>query len=133
MIINCYGINIITKNLGIIGEPNFDIDWDEFAYFTDTGRRWNSSNINVRDKVKSKYNFDFKMTRDLIVNVDKIPFKNMFTVHPHRWFNGGIMWSRELIFQNLKNSIKYFIVKKNKYKEKIYFQKSGNSKVFYKI
>ena len=25
------------KKLGIIGEPSFDIDWNEFAYFTDTG------------------------------------------------------------------------------------------------
>jgi len=39
------------KELGIIGEPYFDLDWNEFGYLTDTGRRWNGSEVSVRDKV----------------------------------------------------------------------------------
>lgn len=37
------------KELGISGEPYLDIDWNEFSYFTDTGRRWDG--ISVRDKI----------------------------------------------------------------------------------
>ena len=28
------------RELEIIGDPYFDIDWNEFGYLTDTGRRW---------------------------------------------------------------------------------------------
>ena len=29
------------RKLGIIGEPYFDMDFDQFFYLTVTGRRWN--------------------------------------------------------------------------------------------
>lgn len=45
------------RKLGIIGEPYLDIDWNEFGYLTDTGRRWNG--ISVRDKITSQ-NLKFK-------------------------------------------------------------------------
>ena len=38
------------KKLGIIGEPYFDIDFSEIAYYTDTGRRWDGEKVSVRDK-----------------------------------------------------------------------------------
>jgi len=42
------------RDFGIIGEPNFDIDFNEVLYLTDTGRRWDGSSFNVRDKVDEK-------------------------------------------------------------------------------
>ena len=39
------------RDYGIIGEPYFDIDFDEVFYITDTGRAWNNSNVSIRDKV----------------------------------------------------------------------------------
>ena len=94
------------KDLGIVGEPYFDIDFNEFAYFTDTGRRWNGHKFSIRDKVKSKYNFDFKTTQDIIDNIDKLPSKLMFTIHPERWTNQLIPWTKNLIIQNIKNVVK---------------------------
>jgi hypothetical protein len=38
------------KDFGIIGEPYFDIDFDEFLYLTDTARRWDGEAYSVRDK-----------------------------------------------------------------------------------
>jgi len=100
------------KKLGISGEPTFDIDWNEFAYFTDTGRQWNGNNFNVRDKVNSKYEFNFKSTRDIISNINTLPDKIMITVHPQRWNENVIIWSKELLSQSAKNIIKkYFYVK----------------------
>jgi len=43
------------KNLGLTGEPYLDIDWDEWGYLTDTGRRWNGSNVSIRDKVGNNH------------------------------------------------------------------------------
>ncbi|MHB2149519.1 hypothetical protein ACX8XP_10715 [Calditrichota bacterium LG25] len=98
------------RELGILGEPYFDIDFNEIVYFTDTGRRWNGNKVSVRDKVNSKFNFNFKTTKEIIEHIDELPDKIMFNFHPHRWFDFGILWLRELIFQNIKNVIKYYII-----------------------
>ncbi|MEG8947226.1 hypothetical protein [Rosettibacter firmus] len=94
------------KQLGIIGEPYYDIDFNEFAYFTDTGRRWNSNKYNVRDKVNSKFNFNFKTTHEIINNIDKLPNKILFTIHPERWSDELFSWTINLILQNIKNIAK---------------------------
>jgi hypothetical protein len=112
-----YDNKIIWKNysynkLGIIGEPYLDLNWNEFGYFTDTGRRWNGTRHNVRDKVNSKYKFDFKSTYDMINNINSLPDKLMITLHPQRWSNNIFEWYKELITQSGKNIIKeYFLVK----------------------
>lgn len=95
----------------IIGEPYFDINFNEVLYLTDTGRRWNTSRGNVRDKVQSKYNYNFKSTFDIIEALGKkeLPDKIMLNVHPHRWFDNYFCWIKELILQKTKNIIKSFI------------------------
>lgn len=98
------------RDLGITGEPYYDIDWANTAYFTDTGRRWNGCKVSVRDKVDSNHVFDFKSTKKIIANINMLPENIFINTHTHRWFDPGIMWTRELIYQNLKNIIKYFII-----------------------
>ncbi len=111
------------KDLGIIGEPYFDIDFNEFAYFTDTGRRWNGNKVSIRDKVKSKYDFNFKTTQEIINNIEKLPNKIMFTIHPERWFSHpaklsdfvfyskeSLSWLQSLVLQNTKNIVKRGII-----------------------
>jgi len=41
------------RDFGIIGEPYFDVDFDEVMYLTDTGRRWDGDFVSVRDKAQS--------------------------------------------------------------------------------
>jgi len=101
------------RELGIIGEPYLDIDFNEVLYLTDTGRRWNGNNVSVRDKVTSKYNFNFKTTMDIIDNIDELPDKIMFTIHPQRWSNNPAPWVKELVMQNVKNVVKKVIVSTN--------------------
>ena len=43
------------RGYGIVGEPYFDIDFENVAYYTDTGRRWDGSGVSVRDKVDGKW------------------------------------------------------------------------------
>jgi len=94
--------------LGIIGEPYFDIDYHEVFYITDTGRKWNNKSISIRDKVDSGFDIPIKNTGHLIelIKNDHLPHRIMMNIHPHRWFEYGFYWYRELIFQNLKNMIK---------------------------
>jgi hypothetical protein len=38
------------RDLGIIGEPYFDLDFSKVLYLTDTGRRWDGERFSIRDK-----------------------------------------------------------------------------------
>ena len=96
------------KELDIIGEPYFDVNFDDVFYLTDTGRKWDGESVSVRDKVKSSYKQSFHSTDNIIdaANQGKLPNKIMYTFHPQRWSNQPLFWLRELLFQKLKNIIK---------------------------
>ncbi|NVO21357.1 MAG: hypothetical protein HXX13_16775 [Bacteroidetes bacterium] len=100
------------RDLGIIGEPYLDTDFEEVGYLTDTGRRWNGSSVSIRDKVSGKHIFNFRNTQEIIEQVDKLPARMMFTFHPQRWSDHPVAWTRELIMQNVKNQVKRFLIKK---------------------
>lgn len=104
------------KDYGVDFEPYFDLDYNEVFYITDTGRQWNNENISVRDKVDSGFNIHVKSTQHLIqlAEADQLPDKIMINTHPHRWFNPGLGWAKELIIQNVKNVVKYYLIKKRK-------------------
>ncbi len=101
------------RDLGILGEPYFDIDFDQCAYFSDTGRRWNGNSVSIRDKVDSQYKFSFNTTLKLIDNVHQLPDRVMFTIHPQRWTDRSLPWVRELVWQNVKNVAKRLLVAKS--------------------
>jgi hypothetical protein len=109
------------KDLGIIGEPYFDMDFDDFFYLTDTGRCWNGHRVSVRDKMPQQKQWDkqglvFRTTTDIIkaANQGKLPPKIMITVHPQRWTNSAAPWVKELVWQNVKNLVKKIIVALNR-------------------
>ena len=97
------------KKLGLIGEPQFDVDWDEMFYLTDTGRSWNGGNR--RDKVvdfKSVWEakgWVYKTTDDVIeaLKEGRFPNRVMMTTHPQRWADGWGEWLKELVVQRIKN------------------------------
>ena len=97
------------KDHGIIGEPYFDLDYKNFLYFTDTGRRWNGKKYSIRDKVNSNNEFNIKTTFDLIERIKSQRFLNknmLITVHPQRWTNNLFPWTIEYFWQNMKNRVK---------------------------
>ncbi len=58
--------------------------------------------------------YNFRSTNDIIRAAEQgeLPDKMMMTFHPQRWTDRTLPWTRELIWQNVKNVVKYFIVKK---------------------
>lgn len=98
---------------GIIAEPYFDVDYHKVFYITDTGRAWNNDSSNVRDTVSSGFNIKIKSTKALIKLIEEgqLPDQVIINTHPHRWFDPGIGWCQELVFQNLKNIIKKYFLK----------------------
>lgn len=124
------------KELGLLGEPYFDIDWNEFGYLTDTGRRWDGESVSVRDKVLKSpesndqdqksgvnnsesidvgqriqnigHNNTYRSTFDIITALEKDRFytKVMINTHPERWNDNFFWWMQQLVTQNIKNVIK---------------------------
>ena len=98
----------------VIGEPYFDLDFNKTGYLTDTGRTWNGARFSVRDKVESTLVLNVKTTDDLIRKIKKreLPSQLMLTFHPQRWTSNLLLWTKELILQNAKNTVKKHIVKR---------------------
>lgn len=101
------------KEWNLIGEPYFDIDFQEIAYITDTGRKWNDLQSNRRDKVATSRHFQYRTTNDLIEALLKgyLPEKIMITTHPQRWTDNVIKWTQELVLQSIKNQIKKCMIR----------------------
>ena len=102
------------RDYGIIGEPYFDVNFDEVFYITDTGRRWDGDRYSVRDKVNSGFKNRYRNTQDIIwaLKNGTLPDKLMITTHPQRWTNNPVNWGTEFVLQNIKNLIKGLIIKK---------------------
>jgi hypothetical protein len=101
-------------SLGIVGEPYLDTDFNQVAYFTDTGRRWNGTHVSIRDKVEGTFQFNFRSTHNIIRNVHLLPPRIMITIHPQRWADSFPGWFKEWIFQNMKNPVKWSLLKMKK-------------------
>ena len=109
------------RQLGIIGEPYFDIDFSQMFYLTDTGRCWDGYKVSVRDKIpvyQDQWNAQglvYHTTNDIIHAAEQgsLPPRIMITTHPQRWTDRPLAWLKELLLQNAKNIIKrLFLVKK---------------------
>lgn len=101
------------KDYGIIAEPYFDIDFDEVLYITDAGRSWNNENINRRDKVTSKFNYNFNHTNNIIkaINDNELPNKIIINIHPEHWTDSKIEWYKIWCIRKAKNSVKKVILR----------------------
>jgi hypothetical protein len=140
------------RKLGISGEPYLDTDFSRVIYLTDTGRRWDGADFNVRDKTGREWMTErlkrgsdlsersegannseirnpkseiantwphapspmrYHRTRDIIRSISDgtFPDQAMITLHPQRWNDDRGPWMKELIWQNLKNQVKWLLIK----------------------
>ena len=107
------------REMGIIGEPYFDVDFSDVFYLTDTGRRWDGFKVSVRDKIPvhqdqwCREGLVFHSTDDIInaINNGRLPNHVMMTTHPQRWNDKTPPWTKELILQKTKNLVKWILIK----------------------
>ena len=112
------------RDFGIVGEPYLDFliplaQNNEVIYFTDTARMWDGYKYNVRDRVVggeenlATHSKSIHSTFDLINWLRNYNGKSpiMITTHPQRWTNNRFEWLFELVFQNIKNVIKHFLMR----------------------
>lgn len=109
------------RDLDIIGEPYFDVDFSQLFYLTDTGRSWDGYKVSVRDKIPVYQDqwiargLVYHTTQDIICAAEQggLPPRIMITTHPQRWTDKPLAWTKELVLQSLKNVVKrLFFVKK---------------------
>lgn len=100
------------RDYGIIGEPYFDVDFNQLFYLTDTGRCWDGSKFSVRDKVQTTFTQTYHTTSQIITaaNESSLPNQIMITTHPQRWTDSKPQWLKELFLQNTKNIVKRIII-----------------------
>lgn len=114
------------RELDIIAEPYFDLDFSKVLYLTDTGRRWDGDKVSIRDSDQFTVNsgseveeagkqkktlsseYSFHSTGDIIEACKRVglPDQIMFTFHPQRWTDKPVLWTQELVMQNVKNVVK---------------------------
>jgi hypothetical protein len=99
---------LLKTKFKVLGEVYLDIDYTNIAYINDTGRNWTNGKSNIRDKVSSQINADFKSSDDLISYLEKKPHNKIcFQIHPERWDNKYIPWFLQLGKDSAINSLKY--------------------------
>ncbi len=105
---------------GIIGEPYFDLEFTKVFYITDTGRKWNQDESSIRDKVQTPFQFQIRNTEHLIQLIEQreLPNQLMINTHPQRWNDNMILWTRELVWQSIKNQIKKVMIKNQQSKNR---------------
>ena len=101
------------RDFDIKGEFSLSIDYSDFYYFTDTGRRWDAGRYNLRDHVSSSshsHTQRIHTTDDLIKflknTVDAPIFIN---THPNRWASGPIRWCVGALSDFFINQIKWLV------------------------
>ncbi|KKG15973.1 hypothetical protein EO98_04525 [Methanosarcina sp. 2.H.T.1A.6] len=125
------------RDFGLAGEPYLSIDYNKVFYLTDTGRTWADLKIRVKDtidrpgdisgdksegksgsKSESKSGTNAKANPRAISSTDDVirliqsekVSQICLLVHPNRWCEDFGGWTKELLFQNVKNVGKAGIV-----------------------
>lgn len=83
------------KDLSILTEPCFDLNFNDIFYITDTGHCWDGHLFNVCDKATKEnpvknpilLNLKFRSTLDVIKSIESGNFPNgaMLNFHHQRW------------------------------------------------
>lgn len=81
------------QTLDILGEAYLSLDYSKLAYYTDTGRSWNSS-ANLRDRPPGDLGKKVcRTTNDLIQVISSQQYRQVcILTHPERWNNHPFMW-----------------------------------------
>ena len=105
------------NDFGIIGEPYLSLDYNGILYLTDTGRTWADLNIRVKDVLDTADGANSRFTgmiasTDAVIDLVKAEevLQLCILAHPNRWCDNTMGWTKELIYQNIKNIGKAGIV-----------------------
>jgi hypothetical protein len=96
----------------LIGEAFLSVNYSDFYYLTDTGRRWGASRANLRDRpvIALEAPTSVQTTDDLLRFIQDGMFDKLaLTVHPERWDQRVPGWVYQRCRDGLINAGKHFI------------------------
>jgi hypothetical protein len=106
---NGSSVSIRDKGLGIrdkgLGEEGYS-EWKV--------KPMHGSLLNLSpESMDFQNNYKFRLTSEIIGAAEsgKLPDRIMMTFHPQRWTDKPVPWVKELLWQKVKNGVKYFVIK----------------------
>jgi hypothetical protein len=87
------------RDFGLLGDVSITIDYSKVYYLTDTGRSWDATRYNVRDRVASRsLPARVHSTDDLIRFLSEVcDAPVILNAHPNRWRDGWFGWGISLV------------------------------------
>jgi hypothetical protein len=102
------------SRFGLIGEAYVSVIDPEIAYVTDTGRGWNRSSFNMRDRLAAgsgRLMPSFSGTGELIRGLKDAAYGKIYLqVHPNRWSSGLLEWVGQWGEDLLLNGVKKLLM-----------------------
>jgi hypothetical protein len=97
----------LFAKFGLLGEVYLDIDYEDIAYISDTGRNWKQSQSNKRDVVESSINVSLENGFELLTMLKQKRWqKIVFQIHPERWSENGVEHCVQLMKDKCANLAK---------------------------
>jgi hypothetical protein len=92
----------------LAGEAYLSIDYQHIQYYTDTGRTWQPTYLNLRDhSPEMKPDETIKSTDDLMAVIRQKKYSRVcISAHPERWAGNMAAWTFSFGFDLLTNCIK---------------------------
>jgi hypothetical protein len=83
------------------------VDWSDFVFFTDTGRRFDAGLTNLRDTIGGKRAAGVRTSAHVAQHlVTQSPRHVQINVHPERWSDALWPWTRQLATDSAINMLK---------------------------
>lgn len=102
------------SQFGLIGEAYLSVIDPDITYVTDTGRGWNRSSFNMRDRLASGSAGlmpSFSGTGELIQALKDAAYPKIYLqVHPNRWSSGLLEWVAQWVEDLLLNGMKKLLM-----------------------
>lgn len=100
---------------GLVGEAYISMEEKGLVYLSDTGRGWNRTAFNVRDRLPPEGGAlmpPFRSTWDLMEALEERRFRKVYLqVHPNRWTSGTIQWYSQFAEDLCLNAVKWALAK----------------------
>ncbi|MCC7483948.1 MAG: hypothetical protein IT529_03070 [Burkholderiales bacterium] len=99
------------REAGVALEAYLDIDWSRYAYFTDTGRRWDGAR-NVRDfppGLPREPRWRARRTGELLAVIRRERPDMVLSAHPERWAGSFAGWLQAWSTDAAANTVKLLL------------------------
>jgi hypothetical protein len=103
------------QEFGLLGEAYISVAKRDLVYLTDTGRGWNRTLFNLRDRFAPDSIAplpSFRHTRELAEAIRQGRFKRIYLqVHPNRWTSGGLEGYGQWVEDWVLNAAKWLLAR----------------------